>query len=146
MQVSSQAPQTVVLYDGLCAVCSGSVRLLRRLDWRHRLEYVDVQDWVTVSARFPALDRDAALGQIHVIRPDGQVFVGYAGMRQLAGRLPLVAWLYPLLFLPGIRWLGLRVYRWVAARRYRLNRLFGRPICDTSTCKIPDVSGDRSSG
>jgi predicted DCC family thiol-disulfide oxidoreductase YuxK len=111
------------------------VRLLRRLDWRHRLEYVDVQDWATVQTRFPALEREAALGQIHVIRPDGQVFTGYEGMRHLARCLPLVAWLYPLLFLPGIRWLGPRVYRWVAARRYQLNRLFGGPICNNSTCR-----------
>jgi predicted DCC family thiol-disulfide oxidoreductase YuxK len=45
-------------------------------------------------------------------------------------------WMYPLMFLPGITWLGPRVYRWVARRRYALNRLLGNPLCEDGTCKI----------
>ncbi len=129
--------RSVVLFDGLCVLCRGSVRAIRRLDWRGRLEYVDVQDWARVTGRFPAIDRAEALGEIHVVRPDGVILKGYGGMRHIAGRLPLLSLFAPLLYLPGIAWLGPRVYRFVARRRYQINRLFGNPICEDGSCKLP---------
>ncbi len=129
--------RTVVIYDGLCGLCTSSVRTLRRLDWLGRLEYLDAQEWEAVHARYPQLDAGAVLGAIHVIPPDGRVLVGYAGVRHLVRHLPLVAWLYPLLFLPGITWLGPRVYRWVASHRHLFNRIFGfPPVCEGGTCRV----------
>ena len=46
----SDAVRAQVLYDGQCAFCRKSVELLRRLDWRGRLAYVDARD----SSRLPA--------------------------------------------------------------------------------------------
>jgi predicted DCC family thiol-disulfide oxidoreductase YuxK len=49
--------QTVVLYEGLCALCVQSVRWVKRVDWRQAITYTDLQDWTTVHARYPQLDR-----------------------------------------------------------------------------------------
>lgn len=138
------AERTVMLYDGRCGLCTTSRRLVRRLDWLGRIEYVDAQAADTVAARFPALDAAAILGAIHVITPAGRVFVGYEGVRALARELPLTMWLYPLLWLPGISWLGRRVYNGIAANRYRLNSLLGTPDpCEAGRCLVhpPDESG-----
>src|ERR1041385_935511 len=97
--------QTVVLYDGLCALCNQSVRLVKLLDWRHAIVYTDLQDWTAVHTRYPDLDRDALSGAMHVIGTGDQVYAGYAGVRQIVRVLPLVFWLYPLLYLPGVTWL-----------------------------------------
>lgn len=132
------AMQTVMLYDGQCALCQQSVRLIKPLDWRSALEYVDMQAWAEVHRRFPTLEYEALLGAIHVVRPDGCVFAGYMGVREIARRLPLTAWLYPIMGVPGIAWLGDKVYRWVAAHRYQFNRFFGGPTaCEGGTCKLP---------
>jgi predicted DCC family thiol-disulfide oxidoreductase YuxK len=129
--------KTVVVYDGLCGLCTQSVWLIKRLDWLRRLEYLDAQDWPTVHARFPQLDQDAILGQIHMVTPDGRIYVGYEGMRRIIRYFPLVFWLYPLLFLPGITWLGPKVYQWIAAHRYQISRRLGHPVsCENGTCKI----------
>ncbi len=128
--------RTVMIYDGQCGLCVGSMKAVRRLDWRSRIETVDAQDWAAVHARYPQLDREAILGLIHVITPDGRVLIGYEGVRHLIRYLPLVAWLYPLLCLPGITWLGPRLYAWVADHRYWVNRLFGRPHpCADGLCR-----------
>jgi len=128
--------QMVILYDGLCALCIQSVRIIKRLDWRHAFVYTDVQDWVTVHARYPQIDHAAAIGAMHIVRPDGNVYAGYPGVRQIIRQLPLVFWMYPLLYLPGISWLGPKVYGWVAEHRYQLNRYIGGPIaCENGTCQ-----------
>lgn len=132
---------TTVIYDGACGLCTSSVRLLRRLDWLGRLTYLDAQDWPTVHARYPQLDAQAVLGAIHVVTSDGRVLVGYAGVRHLLRFLPLLVWLYPVLFVPGITWVGPRVYDWVAAHRYWFNRFFGFPAaCDGGTCRVHGAS------
>ncbi|MBN2469417.1 MAG: DUF393 domain-containing protein [Anaerolineae bacterium] len=127
----------VMLYDGHCGLCTSSQRLVRRLDWLGRIEYLDAQARDVVAARFPGLDPAAILGAIHVITPEGRVFVGYEGVRALTRALPPVMWLYPLLFLPGIRWLGPKVYNWIAANRYRFNWLLGTPDpCEAGRCPV----------
>ncbi|MBN1965058.1 MAG: DUF393 domain-containing protein [Anaerolineae bacterium] len=129
-----------VIYDGACGLCTTSVRLLRRLDWLHRLTYLDAQAWETVHARYPQLEVQAVLGAIHVITAGGRILAGYAGVRHLLRFLPLLIWLYPLLFVPGITWLGPRVYDWVAAHRYTFNRVFGFPAtCESGTCRVHAV-------
>jgi predicted DCC family thiol-disulfide oxidoreductase YuxK len=129
--------KTVIFYDGLCALCNQSVRILKRLDWLHRFEYIDLQAWESVHARYPQLDREAVLGAMHVIRPDGRLYAGYAALRQISRELPLLFWIFPLLYLPGVTWAGPRLYRWIATHRYELNRLFGGPTeCESGACKI----------
>lgn len=130
-------PRTAVLYDGMCVLCVNSVRALRRLDWRKQLDFVDVQDWQTTQRRFPQVERSAALGAIHVITPKGTLHTGYEGVRYLLRYLPLLAWLTPILYVPPITWLGRRLYFWIARRRYAINRLFGRPVCEDA-CRPPN--------
>lgn len=129
--------QTVMLYDGLCALCQQSLRMIRPLDWRNAIEYLNLQEWDNVHARFPQLDYEALMGAVHVVLPDGSVLTGYKGVRELLRRLPLTGWMYPILMLPGVSWLGDKVYKWIAAHRYQFNRIFGGPTeCVDGVCKV----------
>lgn len=144
-KVRTVARQTVMIYDGQCGLCMASMRLVRRLDWFGKIEYLDARRWDVIAARYPQLAREAVLGLIHVVRQDGQIEMGYAGVRALVRDLPVLMWLYPLLYLPGITWLGPRVYGWVAANRLRLNWLLGAPApCDDGVCSVhaPPQSSD----
>ena len=128
---------TAVFYDGLCALCNQSVRILKRLDWLRRFEYHDIQEWERVHASYPQLDRAAALGAMHIVRPDGSLYAGYAALRQISRELPLFFWVYPLLFLPGVTWAGPKLYGWISTHRYELNRVPGGPTeCEGGACRI----------
>lgn len=49
-----------VLFDGACGLCRPVVSVLRRLDLRRSVEFLDLQcDWPAIQRRFPALSRDA---------------------------------------------------------------------------------------
>jgi hypothetical protein len=59
-------------------------------------------------------------------------------MRRVLRDLPVGYPLYLILRLPGMNWLGPKLYRFVARNRYRINKFFGVEICDGHACKIPN--------
>jgi predicted DCC family thiol-disulfide oxidoreductase YuxK len=72
------------------------------------------------------------LEQMHVVTPDRKRFhVGFAAFRWMAWRMPLTWGIAPLLYLPGTRWLGNKVYLWVARNRYNL------VPCKDGVCVLP---------
>src|SRR6185437_8697135 len=115
------APRARVLFDGHCPFCRKSVALLRRLDWMHQLQYVDVRDPAALPAEAAGLAPERLLEEMHVLTPDGrQVYHGFAALRWLAWRLPLLWFMVPWLYVPGIPALGQRLYLWVARHRFQL--------------------------
>jgi predicted DCC family thiol-disulfide oxidoreductase YuxK len=122
------------IFDGRCVICQATRRVVTALDWRHRVEWLDLHRWGEVQRRYPALLPDDAMGQIHV--DDGRrLYVGFDGTRRILRALPLTFPLWLLLHLPGMTWLGSRVYRFIARRRYAINRAFGVEVCE-GVCKI----------
>ena len=111
-------PSVEVLYDGNCGLCGKTVAVLRRIDLFGRLRFRDVvADWQAIQADHKQLDRDAVLMDMHVVSHAGQVSVGYEAYRRIARSVPL-GWLcLPLLYLPGVSYIGRRVYRRVADHR-----------------------------
>ena len=133
--------QALMLYDGLCILCTQSQRIVRSLDWLHRVERIDAQQGEVIASRFPELNDADLLGEIYVRRRDGTWEIGFFGMRYLATLLPLTWIVVPLLYLPGMNWLGPRVYRWIARRRYAINKALGQD-CPGGVCKL-DLSSPR---
>jgi predicted DCC family thiol-disulfide oxidoreductase YuxK len=122
----------VVLYDGLCPLCQRSVRVLKRLDWRHKLHFQDCRDTANLPASAVPLELKTMLEEMHVVTPDRQrAYAGFAAFRWIAWRIPVTMPLTPLLYLPGVPWLGRKVYLWVAKNRYNL------VPCKDGVCELP---------
>lgn len=114
------------IYDGQCVICNTTKRLVKVLDWFNRVDFLDLHQHAIVAQRFPFIDQQAAMGEIHVVDDENRVFAGFAGTRRLARALPLAWPLYILLRLPIIgNWIGPAVYRFIARHRYAINRLLG---------------------
>jgi predicted DCC family thiol-disulfide oxidoreductase YuxK len=117
--LAPRVQRRAVFFDGGCGFCRKTVSILWHLDVLRRCELYDVvNQWPTITTRYPRLDRAAALQDMHVILEDGRVFTGYDAYRQLAWVLPATWALLPVLYLPPVRWLGWRVYRHVASHRH----------------------------
>ena len=115
-----------VIYDGACGLCRPTVAVLRRLDLRRRVEFLDVhRDWPAIHERFPQLSREACLTDMHGIDRADRLFAGFDTYRALAHVLPLGWIVLPLLYVPPVPWFGRRVYRRIADRRH------------TATCAVP---------
>ena len=128
--------KTTVLYDGYCVLCQQTVRIIRRLDWLKRIETLDVHNKTVVEERYPTLEHEALMGEIHIVTNQQQVLVGFFAMRYIARYLPLLWLIFPFLYFPGINWLGPKIYGWIARRRYAINRFFGVPTCEDGYCKL----------
>jgi predicted DCC family thiol-disulfide oxidoreductase YuxK len=127
---NSAPPRAAVLYDGDCAFCRRSVALLHKLDWRHRLEPVNVRADAPLLHR-PPVAGAPLLEQMHVLTADGRhLYGGYRAIRWLAWRLPLTWLVAPFLYLPGMTWLGQRAYLWVARHRFDI------VPCQHGACEI----------
>jgi predicted DCC family thiol-disulfide oxidoreductase YuxK len=113
--------RAAVLYDGQCAFCRKSVALLQRLDWLGQLRYQDARDVAQLPASATPLDPQRLLDEMHVVPPDGRrLYHGFAALRWLAWRLPLLWPFAPLMYLPGVLPLGQGLYLWIARNRFRL--------------------------
>ena len=126
-----------VLYDGQCPLCLRSVALLKRLDWLGRLRTIDARDRSQWPASDAPLDPERLLQEMHVVTPDGRrLYRGFAALRWIAWRLPLLWPLAPLLYIPGVPRLGQRLYLWVARNRFRL------VPCHGGVCTLPPRRAD----
>ena len=128
------------IFDGYCVICQSTRKTVKALDWLGRVEFLDLHDSQQVEARYPQLDFEELMGEIHVVDTDGQVHGGYYGTRRILRELPLGFPLWLVLQIPGMDWLGTRVYRFIARNRYQINKAFGveLPDCVDGVCKIPE--------
>src|SRR5438132_632627 len=113
--------KAIILFDGMCPLCRRSVAIVKRLDWRRRLNYHDARDVERLPESAVPFDPQRLLQEMHLLTPNRRrIYIGFRAFRWIAGRLPALWPVWPLLFLPGIPWFGQRLYRWVAKNRYNL--------------------------
>lgn len=129
------------LFDGQCVICQSSRRMIQSLDWFGRVEFLDLHNKISVRARYPQLDYEAMMGEIHVVT-DKKIYAGFAAIRRMLKEVPLGFPLWLILQLPSMNWLGPKIYAYVARNRYAINRLFGVDLsqdegCVDGVCKIP---------
>jgi len=126
-----------ILFDGQCPLCNRTIRVMGFFDLFARLEFLDFRslDLAEYNRRHAlALTLEALDREMYVISR-GQAYVGYYGYRVMAPALPAFWPLVPLLFVPGVSWVGERVYGYIARNRLALLH------CD-SHCPVPSTNGD----
>ncbi|MES2498235.1 MAG: DUF393 domain-containing protein [Pseudomonadota bacterium] len=82
---SAPPPVTTIWYDGHCPLCSREIALMRRLDWRHRIAFIDVQ---SDSASCP-IDRSELLARFHA-QEAGVLLSGAAAFAAMWRAIPLL--------------------------------------------------------
>jgi predicted DCC family thiol-disulfide oxidoreductase YuxK len=130
-----------VLYDGDCVFCCKSIALLKKLDWLGKLEYVNVRDETQPILKEPLIAAAPLLEQMHVLPRDGHaLYGGYRAIRFIAWRLPLTWPIAPLLYLPGMTWLGQSIYLWIARNRFKIIP------CEHGACSVPSRQRMKAEG
>lgn len=113
----------VLLYDGDCAFCTRCAELLERIG-----PDAEIVAWQFVDLDELGVSEEQAGEAVRWVGLDGSVRSGHAAIAAALGR---AGWFWRAagraLVLPGISWIAARVYRLVAANRYRLPG--GTPAC-----------------
>lgn len=127
-----QPGKGLVLYDGYCAFCQKVVKILKKLDWFKQLDFLSFRESDKIPANTANLDPLKMEEEMHLLIPSRKkAFAGYAAFRWIAGRIPLLWLIWPLLFVPGVTELGNQAYLWVAKNRFKL------VPCKDGVCEIP---------
>jgi predicted DCC family thiol-disulfide oxidoreductase YuxK len=122
----------VVIYDGDCRFCTGSVRRIAWFDWGGRLAFLSLHD-PQVAETYGDLTHEQLMEEMYVIDQAGNRHAGAAGFRYLTRRLPALWFLAPLMHIPFSLPIWSWTYRQIARRRY----LFGKNRqCDGGTCHL----------
>jgi predicted DCC family thiol-disulfide oxidoreductase YuxK/uncharacterized membrane protein YphA (DoxX/SURF4 family) len=107
------------VYDGHCVFCRSSLLVVRFLDVFRLVTFLDAH--IPAELRQAPGVREEAVDLAAVaVDQRGRKTAGFDAFRTLAGRLPATWLLAPFLYVPGVPWLGRRLYRWIAANRSRL--------------------------
>ncbi|MFD0892236.1 DUF393 domain-containing protein [Luteolibacter ambystomatis] len=120
----------IVFFDGECAFCSGSIRLLARLDWHDRVRLSPLQGELAKSKGI-TMHEDPADDTMVVFREsDGKAFHHSSGWLELMRALGFPFNLALVLAIVPKRWLD-ALYRWIARNRYHW---FGK----ADHCSLPE--------
>jgi len=111
-------PALGVQYDGACPKCRSSVALITAADPDRTVEPLDLTKVDLHNVR-PSLTREDCLRSMHAVSSMGRITQGFDAVRAVAAHLPLFWPLVAIGHLPGVAWLGRRVYNRVAATRSR---------------------------
>jgi predicted DCC family thiol-disulfide oxidoreductase YuxK len=128
--VTAAPPARIVLYDGVCGFCNGSVRWLAAHDRDARLHYAPLQGATAAALRARHPEIPTELETIAYVEEDGRVSMQSAAVFRVLRELPAPwRWIGALRgLLPHALWDA--AYRAFARRRYRW---FGR----LEACPIP---------
>lgn len=125
----NKSKASIILYDDQCPLCTFQMRLLTWLDWFNCTTLLPISD---PRARIiaPRLTREDLSAAIHCITKSGEIYRGARCLRHAGLRMPLLAPMTLVLWLPGVIWIAERIYQRVSRNRYLLSRLFGcRKAC-----------------
>ena len=111
-------PAGRVLYDGACPKCRASMAWISANDPDRVIEPIDLTA-VDVATIHPGLTREECLRAMHVVRRDGVVEVGYEAVMRIVGWTPLGFAPASVRYVPGVSWIGRRIYNRIAATRPR---------------------------
>ncbi len=81
--------ELLVWYDGSCPLCRREIALMRRLDRRRRIDFVDVGDPGQVPSAGCPVDRAALLARFHA-REDGVMLSGAAAFAAMWRAIPIL--------------------------------------------------------
>ena len=116
----------VVIYDGACGLCQGSVAWVSRRARPGAFEFLPCQA-AERRARYPALAEATCLEAIQLVLPDGRILGGADALPEILRRLRGWRWAAALFRVPGAGLLAPIAYRWIARNRYRISCAIGTP-------------------
>ncbi len=111
----------IVLFDGHCGLCLRSTYTLESCDWLNALTLVDFRNVQNRNTFAPEITEESLDKAMHIKLPDDSYKTGFDAFRYMAGKLPPLWPLYPLLWIPGFPTIGRMVYAYIAEGRKKCN-------------------------
>lgn len=121
------------VWDDSCRFCEQSKNKAQWLDWCNRLQIVGQSKVTTVPPAWVEGYNPELGDKGMFIRPIGEpskAYYGFYALRRLVWALPLTWVTVPVWYIPGVPWVGERIYAWIAANRKRFGGCNTDNTCD----------------
>lgn len=112
-------PALVVWFDGACPLCRKEIDLMRKLDQRRAIEFIDVARRESLCP----IDREALLRRFHAQERGGPILSGAAAFAAMWRAVPLLRPLGLIAQWPPVLWLLERTYGGFLRFRPTLQRI-----------------------
>ncbi len=123
-KIGSEAPQSVVYFDGSCPLCNAEIGYYRRSDVAEALCFVDVSK--TNVELDEGLNPQQAMQRFHVRTREGKLISGASAFVEVWSRLPNWKWVAKAAALPGAISMLEICYKMFLPVRPVISRLFAR--------------------
>jgi predicted DCC family thiol-disulfide oxidoreductase YuxK len=123
-------PLYTFYYDAECPLCSKVVVAIYHFDIFNTIRCATVQGHFQDDVAIAGIDEETLLINIHGVTRNGKVYVGFWAYVQL---FKSMVYTYPiglLISLPGISWIGKKIYNYIAGDRLTVR-------CTSENCAMP---------
>ncbi|MGE7215321.1 thiol-disulfide oxidoreductase DCC family protein [Priestia koreensis] len=117
----------IIFYDAQCPLCANVKKVLIKLDWFQRLEWVPVQK-AEDEAQYHYLKERDVYDRIHMMSASGRLYAGFYSVRRILRALPATALFGWLLYIPKVDRLGVPLYNWISANRHDWFGRYAAPV------------------
>lgn len=113
-----------LFYDDECALCRYIAACIQAADVLGRVQYIGISSVSggNIVILGNTMKREALLREMHVVSFDGSISKGFFAYRTISRMIPLFLIFVPILYIPGVRWTGERIYSLIARNRKNVCR------------------------
>jgi len=117
--MQKEKKRATLIFDGSCPICSSTVKWIGENELEGSFEMLPCQAH-GMREQFPGIEPVECMKAMHLVLPDGKVFVGEEALPEIFARLRRYRFASLLFKAPGAAPLSRIAYRWFANRRYRI--------------------------
>jgi predicted DCC family thiol-disulfide oxidoreductase YuxK len=107
-------PRPKIIYDNKCHFCISTKSRFEKLDRKAKFEWVGIDN---SNYKKYNLKKEDLLKEMHLIL-NNKVYKGYYAFRQISKRIPVFFVFYLISLIPGIDFIGRKIYGFIARHRY----------------------------
>ena len=104
----------VIVYDNTCNFCIAAKNTFNKID--KKTKWVGINNFNNKKLK---IDKKKLLKEMHLIS-DGKVYKGYYAFKEVSKNNPFLFPLYIVSLVPGIDFIGTKIYGFVSNHRYKI--------------------------
>ena len=106
----------IVAYDNTCEFCTSAKLDMEKIDKKNKLKWVGISSF---NYKKYKLKKQDLLEEMHLI-DNKKVYKGYYAWKQIAKKIPLTYPIYLVSLIPGVDFIGNKMYKIIAKHRHKL--------------------------
>ena len=110
------ADKPIVAYDNTCEFCTSAKLDMEKIDRKKTLKWIGISNFNYKKYR---LKKQDLLNEMYLI-DNKNVYKGYYAWKQIAKKIPLMRLIYLISLIPGVDFIGDKMYKIIAKHRYKL--------------------------